>query len=139
MLHLQRILAVILISISGQVFCEDKYQPNSGDQHLDAALQQINKNKKISKKKFIRVTAAEFQVQKEKVTELFTHYKFTPADVLMTLSIADATGQPVNNISRAYFENKKSGWKFVLDQLNINQYTKEYKQINKDVKVEFIK
>jgi len=139
MIHLQRILAVILISISGQGFCEEKYQPGSGDQYLDAALQQINKNKNISKKKFISVIAAEFQVQKEKVTELFTHYQFTPADVLMTLSIADATGQPVNNISRAYFENKKSGWKFVLDQLNIHHYTKEYKQINKDANAEFIK
>jgi len=139
MLNLQRILAIILICISSQVLSEEKYQPNTGDQGLDAALQQINLRHQKKQKRFINITANEFQVQAEKVAELFTHYEFTAADVLMTLSIADVTGQPVNNVSRAYFENKKSGWKYVLNQLNINAYSRELKRIKKDAELEFIK
>lgn len=138
MTNLQRILALFLICCTSQGFSEENYQPDTGDKNLDIALQQINLKNQKKQKWFIKVIANEFQVQNEKVSELFTHYEFTAADVLMTLSIADVTGQPVNNISRAYFENKNSGWQYVLNQLNISLYSREFKRIKKDAEIEFI-
>lgn len=138
MIYLQKILIVILLTITTQAFSGEHYQPDTGDSHLDASLMHINKKNKKRQNQFISIVASEYQVQREKVSELFRLYEFTAADVLMTLSIADVTGQPVNNISRAYYENKKQGWKFVLQQLDINKYTKEYKQIMKDAEAEFV-
>lgn len=139
MSNLQRILAFTLICFTGLVLSEESYLPETGDQSLDSALQKINLNNQIKQKQFIKIIANEFQIQSEKVAELFTHYEFTSADVVMTLSIADVTGQPVNNVSRAYYENKKQGWKFVLNQLNIKPFTKNFKRIKKDAEAEFIK
>ena len=140
MIYLQRILFVMLIIITTQVFSEDLYRPDTGDSDLDASLHQINKKiNKSRKTKFITTVSNEFQVQKEKVTELFNHYEFTAADVLMTLSVSDITGQPVNIVSRAYYEHKVHGWKYVLQQLSIKQNSREFIQVKNDAKINFVK
>lgn len=130
------VMCCLLITISLQAVAAD-YKPKSGDIELDASLVNLNKKYKNKTLKFTRGIASEFQVPIEKVEELFKHYQFSAADVLMTMSIADATGQPVNNISRAYFEHKKEGWKFALEQLEIKKGSKAYLQIVKDAKIEF--
>ena len=136
-LILQKYLLIILFAISTQSIAKENYQPATGDSELDKAL--INLNIKVkNKNKFIRKSSNEYQVQIEKVKELFTHYHFTSADVLMALSIADTTGQPLNNISREYFENKELGWKNVLIQFEIRTHSKAYKQIVKDSKAEYL-
>ena len=130
----------ILITVySMQLLAANGYQPETGDNELNDAL--ISLNKKIKKHQqgaFSRKIADEFQIPHEKVEELFKHYEFTAADVLMTLSITDISGQPLNNISRAYFENKKLGWKFVLEQLDIHKGTDKYNQMLKDTEAEFL-
>ena len=138
MIDLHKILAVVLFVVSTQLIAGEIYQPESGDTQLDEALLQLNKKLKNKEKQFTRKSAIQFQVQIEKVSDLFRHYEFTVADVLMTLSIADVSGQPVNNISRAYFENKKSGWKYVLEQLEINNNSIEFKRIKNDAIAEFL-
>lgn len=139
MSYLKKNMLVILLIISTQGICEVSYEPATGNTEMDEAL--INLNKKITNKnknKFIRMCANEFQVQIEKVKELYTHYHFTSADVLMALSIADTTGEPLKNISREYFENKKLGWKNIFKQFQVRQNSRAYKQILKDTKAEFI-
>lgn len=139
MLDHQNLFAVILLVFTTQLIAGETYQPQTGDPKLDATLLQLNQKIKNKEKRFIRISASEYMVQIEKISDLFRHYEFTAADILMTLSIADVSGQPVNNISRAYFENKKNGWKYVLDQLEIKQNTNEYKRIIKDANAEFFK
>lgn len=135
----QKLLAVILLVITTQLIAGDGYQPETGDPQLDVTLLQLNKKTKNKEKQFVRISAKEFQVQIEKISDLFRHYEFTTADVLMTLSIADVSGQPVNNVSRAYYENKKYGWKYVLDQLDIKQNSNDFKRIIRDANAEFLK
>ena len=138
MSNLKKYLLVLLLVISTQSISEGSYQPETGNSEMDKAL--IDLNIKITNKnkyKFIRMSANEFQVQIEKVKELYTHYHFTSADVLMALSIADTTGEPLKNISREYFENKKLGWKNIFKQFQVRQDSNAYKQIVKDTKAEF--
>ena len=139
MSDLQKCLALTLLVITTQVISGEVYKPETGDSQLDTTLLQLNKKTKNKEKKFINMSANEFQVQVEKVSDLFRHYEFTVADALMTLSIADVSGQPVNNISRAYFENKEFGWKYVLDQLDIKKNSNEYNRIKNDANAEFFK
>ena len=139
MVVLHKIVAVVIFVFTTQLIAGETYQPDSGDPQLDDALLQLNNKSKNKEKKFIKISAIQFQVQTEKVSDLFRHYEFTVADVLMTLSIADVSGQPVNNISRAYFENKENGWKYVLEQLEINNNSNEFKRIKNDAIAEFYK
>lgn len=135
--RVKQLLMVMLITFSGQSIGVEKYIPNSGDQQLDASLVKINKKIK-NKNNFSRLVSDEFQVPLEKVIELFKVYEFTSADVLMTLSIADVSGLPVNTVSRTYFENKQQGWVIALDLLDINPRSASFQQIKSDAKMEFI-
>ncbi len=116
----------------------DIYKPDSGDKELDKSLQLIHKNinrkNKLKLTSFVDKVAEEFQVPVGKVEELFNHYKFKAPDTLMSVSIADVSGEPLQNIVGLYFKNQDKGWKYTLKQLNIRKESKIYNQIKKDVK-----
>jgi len=128
---------VLLLIVSMQAIAADQYTPNSGDKELDESLQLIHKNinrkSKSKLSRFVDKVAEEFQVPVEKVEELFNHYEFNSSDVLMSVSIADVSGEPLRNVSSIYFKNKDKGWKYTLKQLNINKGSKNYNQIKKDL------
>jgi len=128
---------VLLLIVSMQAIAADQYMPNSGDKELDESLQLIHKNinrkSKSKLSRFVDKIAEEFQVPVEKVEALFNHYEFNTPDVLMSVSIADVSGEPLKNVSSIYFKNKDKGWKYTLKQLNINKGSKNYNQIKKDM------
>lgn len=115
-----------------------EYAPATGDVTLDQALTELAKKARYKKKPFIKNVSREFQIPTEQVNRLFDHYQFNVADVLMTLSIADVTGQPLKNISRSHFEHKKEGWKFTLHALDITPESREFQLIMKDIKKGYI-
>jgi len=130
-------LIVLLILIAGPLFASEKlFLPNTGDTVLDESLVQINKkiNKKSVRKlsQYTQQLANDFQIPLYRVEELFNVYEFTAADVLMSVSIADVSGEPLKNVAGLYFKNKQSGWKAVLKQLMISPGSKVYQQIKKD-------
>ncbi len=128
---------LLLLAVNTQVISAESYQPKSGDVELDTRLQTIHKNflkkTKSKKSRFVDNVADEFQIPVSKVEELFNHYKFKAPDVLMSVSIADISGEPLQNISGVYFKNKEKGWVYTLDALNIRKGSKNYKLIKKDM------
>jgi len=127
--------------MSMTVIGSELYQPNSGDKELDESLILINKNinrknkKKLSQ--FVNKVAQDFQVPAQKVEELFNHYKFNAPDVLMSVSIADVSGEPLQNIAGVYFKHKIKGWRYALKNMNISKNSKVFLQIKKDMKINF--
>ena len=130
-------LFFIIVLLSTNVYAAEEYHPNSGDSELDSSLIALNKKVKNKTARFSRKLSEIFQVPESNVSVLFTHYEFTPADVLMTLSIADSSGEPVNNVSKTYFENRNNGWKYTLYQMKIEKGTVVYKQIKSDAASEY--
>jgi len=132
---------VLLLVFNTHVFAEDQYVADSGDAELDESLILIHKNinrknkKKLSQ--FVDKVAEDFQVPVSKVEELFNVYEFKAPDVLMSVSVADVSGEPLQNISVLYAKNKKKGWKYTLKQMNINKGSKVFKQIKKDIAAEY--
>jgi len=128
----------LMLIINFQAIAAQAYQPNSGDPELDDALllihKNINKKNKNKLSRFINQVASDFQVPPQKVEELFNHYEFNAPDVLMSVAIADISGEPLKNIAGVYFRNKKNGWKYALNKLNISKGSAFYKQIKKDIK-----
>ena len=129
---------MLLLLLNSSAFAVEKYNPNSGDTELDESLllvhKNINRKKKLKLSHFIDKVAENFQIPVGKVEELFNHYKFKAPDVLMSVSIADVSGEPLQNVSGLYFKNKEKGRKYALKQLNIRKGSKNYKQITKDIK-----
>lgn len=128
---------VLMLLINTNVFAVEKYNPDSGDKNLDESLllihKNINRKKKSKLSHFVDRVAEEFQIPVRKVEELFNHYKFKSSDVLMSVSIADVSGEPLQNVAGLYFKNKEKGWKYAMKQLNIRKGSKTYKQIKKDI------
>jgi len=125
----------ILLLVSMQTHAADSYKPMSGDSTLDASLIAINERIKNNTEEFSRLLASEFQAPPEKVNILFSQFEFTAADALMTLSVADLSGEPINGVAKAYMENKKSGWGYTLYQLKIEKGSKIFEQIKKDAQI----
>jgi len=115
----------------------EPYQPNSGDKELDEKLilihKNINRKNKTKLSQFVDKISEEFQVPPQKVEELFNHYEFNAPDVLMSVSIADVSGEPLQNIAGVFFKNKSKGWKYALRQLNISKNSATFTQIKKDM------
>jgi len=132
MKHISKYLYLILTIVSMQIYAADVYKPMSGDATLDASLIAINKKIKNNTEEYSQFLASEFQAPADKVSMLFSHFEFTPADVLMTLSVADLSGEPINGVAKTYFDNKKNGWAYTLYQLKITKGSKIFEQIKKD-------
>jgi len=131
-------LLILLFCINSPVYSADPYNPNSGDTELDEYLIAIDKNiNRRSKQKlsrFVDTVSEDFQIPAQKVEELFNHFDFNAPDVLMSVSVADVSGQPLKTISAVYYKNKDKGWKYVLHQMNVSKGSLFYKQIKEDVK-----
>lgn len=127
---------ILLCVLNTLVWGKGQYLPDSGDKGLDESLQNIHNtiNRKSKKRLslFIDNMAEKFQVPVEKVEGLFNHYDFKAPDVLMSVSIADVSGEPLQNISGLYYKNKSKGWKYVFQQLNIQKGSPVYEQVKKD-------
>ncbi|MCW9046450.1 MAG: hypothetical protein OQK46_00110 [Gammaproteobacteria bacterium] len=132
---------VLLLLLNAQVFADDQYIPNSGDAELDNSLllihTNINRKSKTKLSHFVDKVAADFQVPVGRVEELFNVYEFKSADVLMSISIADVSGEPLQNIAGVYSKNKEKGWEYTLKQMNIKKDSKVFNQIKKDLAAEY--
>lgn len=135
---LKNIIVMIIMTVFSMQVQAAEYVPATGDPQLDISLIKLSKDGRYKKKPFIKNVSAEFQIPRDRIVELFEHYKFNVADVLMTISIADATGQPMKNISRSHFENKQQGWQFTLNALDISQQSQEFQSIKKDIENGYI-
>ncbi|MCW8933526.1 MAG: hypothetical protein OQK98_02270 [Gammaproteobacteria bacterium] len=132
---------VLLLLFNTQVFADDQYIPNSGDAELDNSLllihKNINRKSKTKLSHFVDKVADDFQVPVGRVEELFNIYEFNSADVLMSISIADVSGEPLQNIAGVYSKNKQKGWVYTLKQMNIKKGSKIFNQIKKDLAAEY--
>ena len=132
---------VLLFLLNAQVIADDQYKPNSGDAELDDSLllihENINRKSKTKLSGFVDKVAEDFQVPVGRVEELFNIYEFVAPDVLMSVSIADVSGEPLQNIAGLYAKNKEKGWKYTLKQMNIRKGSKTFNQIKKDLAAEY--
>ncbi len=128
---------VCLILLASTCGAADIYTPDTGDGIFDELLQSINKkfekNPASRQSRFSEKLSDEFQIPQHSVEELFNIYEFSAADVLLSVSIADVSGQPLKSAAGLYFNHKKDGWKAVFKQLKIEKGSKVYEQIKKDM------
>ncbi len=125
-------LLLLLFSLSFNLNATEKKPFNSGNKALDNSLLQINTKYSRKLKQFSQRISNEYMMPQYRLDNMVSNYQFGPADIFLTVEIADLSGQPLDIVSRAYMENKQQGWQFVLKQLNILSSPAQLKQLKQD-------
>lgn len=125
-------LLLLLFSLSFNLNATEKKPLNSGNEALDNSLLQINTKYSRKLKQFSQRISNEYMLPQYRLDNMVSNYQFDPADIFLTVEIADLSGQPLDIVSRAYMENKQQGWQFVLKQLNILSSPAQLKQLKQD-------
>ena len=123
---------LVLFSLSCYLGATEKLPLNSGNKALDNTLLQINTKYSRRLKQFSQRISNEYMLPQYRLDNMISNYQFDPADIFLTVEIADLSGQPLDIVSRAYMENKQQGWRFVLKQLNILSSPAQLKQLKQD-------
>lgn len=123
---------LVLFSLSCYLGATEKLPLNSGNKALDNTLLQINTKYSRRLKQFSQRISNEYMLPQYRLDNMISNYQFDPADIFLTVEIADLSGQPLDIVSRAYMENKQQGWGFVLKQLNILSSPAQLKQLKQD-------
>jgi len=105
------------------------FDPNTGDNHLDQKLSEINVKASDNINAFIDRVNLIYNVEKSQVQELLEVME--PADVLIALQVNHITDNSLADVLDSYKENNKAGWKAILNDLGIKSSSYEYVELKK--------
>jgi hypothetical protein len=102
--------------------------PSTGDKVLDSRLDAVNAYAEKDKDSFVTNLSTTYGVDKEKV-EGMLNKGMTPADVYMTLRVAQVTGQPYGQVEKGYLYNKAKGWGVIAKSLGIKPGSEDFQSL----------
>jgi len=108
---------------------ELKYNFNTGDKELDLSLNNINIKAKADINNFISDLSVSYNVEKEKIEKLIKIEKLEPADVMMSVIVADVADKEVEEVVQEYKENKNKGWGVIAKNMGIKPGSKEFHEL----------
>lgn len=108
------------------------YCLRTGDTTLDATLGDLNlQTHGDNLSDFISNLSLSYNVPRLKIEYLINEVKMTPADVYMTVGIAQITNRPIDDVVYEYRANKGKGWGVIAKQLGIKPGSKEFHALKK--------
>ena len=96
-----------------------KYSAKTGDKSFDTTLGNLNAGAKSDRDNFISDLSLTYGVPKIKIQELMFKVKMAPADVYMTIRIADLIRRPIDVVVGEYKANRGKGWGVIAKNLGI--------------------
>lgn len=120
-------LSVITQSIFSQK-AKLSYDFKTGDKELDISLNKINIDAKSDINNFIKNISTSYKVESKKIQKMLQS-KMEPADIVMTLDIAQISGNSVEAIAEEYKENKEKGWGQIAKNMGIKPGSPEFHQL----------
>lgn len=97
----------------------------SGDVELDASLNEINVKAKSDLPVFKNELAVEFHVGQPRIDKML-EMQMSPADVYMTLQVADLTKKDPEVVANAFQKNKAKGWGAIAKEMGIKPGSAEF-------------
>lgn len=97
----------------------------SGDVELDASLNEINTKAKIDLPLFKKDLSIEFNIGETKIDKML-NAQMSPADVYMTLQVADLTKKDPEVVATAYEANRTKGWGAIAKDMGIKPGSAEF-------------
>lgn len=106
----------------------------SGDQELDMDLNELNIRAKADIKLFNTEIKASYNIDDNKLDNLYVKFGMDPADVFMTLELGLLTGKPIEEIANVYKLKKDKGWGVIAKELGIKPGSPEFHQLKNKAK-----
>lgn len=108
-------------------------EPKTGDVEFDAALGDLNIEAAGNLAGFLNHLSVLYNVPEEELEPLITEAEMTPADVYMTVVVADLTETPIEDVAAEYQASEGRGWGEIAKQLGIKPGSQEFHQLKQGV------
>ena len=97
----------------------------SGDIELDASLEDINIKAKADIKLFKTDLSLEFNIGEDKIDNML-NIQMSPADIYMTVQVANLVNKDVEIVKEAYVKNQGKGWGQIAKEMGIKPGSPEF-------------
>ncbi|MCE3229246.1 MAG: hypothetical protein K0S32_3797 [Bacteroidetes bacterium] len=97
----------------------------SGDSELDVSLNDMNVKAKADLSVFKKDLSIEFNYGEEKIDKML-QAQLSPADVYMTLQVADLVKKEPEVVLNSYQKNKDKGWGAIAKEMGIKPGSAEF-------------
>ena len=104
-------------------------EPKTGDAEFDATLGDLNIEATGNLSGFLDHLSVSYNVPEEELEPLITEDEMEPADVYMTVVIADLTETPIREVVEEYQAREGQGWGEIAKRLGIKPGSKEFHQL----------
>jgi hypothetical protein len=97
----------------------------SGDSELDVSLSEMNIKAKTDLTLFKKDLSVEFNYGEDKIDNMLKA-QLSPADVYMTLQVADLVKKEPETVLTSYQKNKDKGWGVIAKEMGIKPGSAEF-------------
>ena len=97
----------------------------SGDDELDVSLSNINATAKADINIFKKDISVEFNIGEPKIDKML-EIQMSPADIFMTLQVADMVKKDPDVVCESYKKNKDKGWGVIAKELGVKPGSPEF-------------
>jgi len=104
----------------------------TGDPGLDRSLEALNKGAKENIGEFAKKLGRKFGVSEQTTERLLKRAGMSPGDVYMTAKVSKVSNRSIEDVERAYQQNKGKGWGAIAKKLGIKPGSEEFHELKKD-------
>jgi len=119
---------LLTILLSSSLFMNSQnfsLSAKSGDVELDANLNELNIKAKADLPLFKKDLSIEFNIGENKIDNML-QLQMSPADVYMTLQVADIVKKDPEVVTASYTKNKDKGWGVIAKEMGIKPGSAEF-------------
>lgn len=110
------------------------FKAKSGDNELDIALNDINKQASLDLTLFKKDLSVSFGVTEGKIDDLSVKFGMKPGDIYFALELAKQINKPVDVVANTYKTHKAKGWGAIAKELGIKPGSKEFHALKNSAK-----
>jgi len=114
--------------------CQFAYagKTSTGDSALDRSLEALNNGAKENISEFAKKLGRKFGISESTTERLLKRAGMSPGDVYMTAKVSKISKRSLEDVEKAYKENKGKGWGAIAKKMGIKPGSKEFHELKKD-------
>ncbi len=117
------VLSFLYVSINAQISFK------TGNNQLDANLNQINVDAKLDIKAFHSNLSVSYNVTQKKLDYMSTSLHMEPAEIYFALEVSKVSKKPLDDVIKVYSADKERGWGYIAKQVGVKPGSPEFHQL----------
>ncbi len=116
-----------------------QYNANTGDADLNMTLNELNMEARANISGFVHDLSIHYGVPERKIETLVYEKNMAPADVYMTVGLAELVNAPITDVAQKYEANPGKGWGVIAKEMGIKPGSSEFHALKRGCNVELKK